>query len=113
MVSEATKPQRPGSITLISIFEIYSAFLALYYIIRIGVQELGMESTLLFAFGGMASFVCGVGFWLMKRWALWVYIAYAVVNQVALLVLGRWNVFSLLIPVLVIYIVYRNRSKFS
>ncbi|HSL44543.1 MAG TPA: hypothetical protein VK897_13990 [Anaerolineales bacterium] len=113
MVNEATKRARPSSITLISIFELYGAFNAFYYILRLGVQELGMESTILFAVGGIVSLICGIGFWFMKKWAVYTFAAYSVINQIVLLALGRWNILSFLILAIIVYIGYRNLSKMA
>lgn len=113
MINEVTKPARPTSITLISLFELYGAFFSYYSIFKMGVQGLGIESTLLFAVGGLISLVCGIGFWLMKKWVVYVFAAYAVINQIVLLVLGRWNVLSLFLFGIILYIAYRNLPKMS
>lgn len=107
------KPKRPSSITLISVFGIYNGLLSFYFIFRDGVQELGPGNTLIFALGGIVFFVCGIGFWLMKKWAVYLYAVFAVINQATLLALGHWNIFSLLISAAIVYVGYKNLSKMS
>jgi hypothetical protein len=113
MTGEAIKTKRPSSITLISVFGIYSGLLSFYFIFRDGIQELGLGNTVFFAIGGIVFLVCGIGFWLMKKWAVYLYAVFAVINQVALLVMGRWNIFSLLLSAVILYVGYKNLSKMS
>ncbi len=113
MTAEATKAKRPSSITLISIFGIYTGFLSLYFIFRDGIQELGLGNTLFFALGGIVFMVCGIGFWLMKKRAVYAYAVFAVIDQIVLLLIGRWNIIALLISVIVVYVGYKHLSKMS
>lgn len=112
MAIETIKPHRPSSITLISIFLIYSGLMSFYYIFR-GALTLSTVDTLFFAFGGIVFIICGIGFWLMKKWAVYAYAIFAVINQVALFLLGRWNIFSLLLLGIIVYVGYRHLSKMS
>lgn len=98
---------------MISILEIYGALVSYYSIFRVGVQALGMPSTILFAVGGLVGLICGLGFWLMKKWAVYVFAAYAVINQIVLLALGRWSILSPLFPVIIVYVGYKNLPKMS
>jgi hypothetical protein len=48
-----------------------------------------------------------------EKRALYVYAVYGLLNQVALLALGRWNLFSLLVLMMIVYFGYRSLSKMS
>jgi len=113
MTSATEKPKRPSLITLVSVFGIYTGLLSFYFIFRDGIQELALGNTLIFALGGIVFLVCGVGFWLMKKWAVYTYAVFAVINQVALLVMERWNIFSLLISAIIVYVGYKHLAKMS
>lgn len=113
MTGEATKTKRPSLITLISVLGIYAGFLSFYFIFRDGVQELGLGNTLFFVLGGIVFLVCGVGFWLMKKWAVYAYVVFSIIDQIVLLLIGRWNIMALLIPIIVIYFAYKHLSKMS
>jgi hypothetical protein len=113
MENAANKIQRPSSITLISVFIIYSGLLGFYFIIRNGIQGLGLGTTLFFAIVSLVFLICGVGFWLMKKWAFYVYTVFAIIDQIVLLVMGRWTIMALLIPAIVIYAGYKQLSKMS
>jgi hypothetical protein len=111
MLQETTKTNRPSSITLISVLAIYATFLSFYFILRGEVQGIG--NTLFFALGGIIFLVCGIGFWLMKKWAVYVYAMFALIDQIVLLLMGRWTLMALLIPAIVVYVGYKHLSKMS
>ena len=113
MTTEITKIDRPLSMTLISIFEVYSGFLGFYLIFQNRIQGLGLWNTLFLAVGGIVFFASGIGFWLMKKWAVYLYMVFGVIDLIILLVTGRWTILALLLPVIVIYFGYRHLSKMS
>jgi len=117
MTTATTKTKRPSSITLISVFEIVGGFLLLYSIFSPGiqnsVQDRSVWETLFFAFSGIVLLVSGIGFWLMKKWAVYAFIAFAIISQVYVISVGRWNVFSLLILAVPIYVGYKHFSKMT
>ena len=47
---------------------------------------------------------CAVGFWLMRRWAVYLYAAALCLTQIVLLAMGSWNIVALLIPLVVVMI---------
>ena len=117
MTTATAKTKRPSSITLISVFEICVGFLLFYFIFSPGiqnfVQERGVGETIFYGFSGLLLFVSGIGFWLMKKWAIYTLIGLALISQVYLLAVGRWNVFSLLIPAVLIFVGYKQLSKMN
>jgi hypothetical protein len=106
-----SKSKRPSSITLISVLGILSGLLSFWFVFQGAIQ--GLADTVFFALGGIVYLICGIGFWLMKKWAVYVYAAFAVIDQIVLLLMGRWSVMSLLLPLIVIYIGYKHLSKMS
>jgi hypothetical protein len=117
MATSTTKRNRPSSITLISVFAIVGGFLLFYFIfspgIQTSVQDRSVWETLFFAFSGLVLLVSGIGFWLMKKWAVYAFIAFAIISQVYVISVGRWNVFSILILAVPIFVGYKHFSKMS
>ena len=117
MTTATTKIRRPSAITVISVFEIIGGFLLFYFIFSPGVQNFvqdrGVGETLFFAFSSLGLWISGIGFWLMKKWAVYTFLGFALISQVYLLAVGRWNVFSLLIPAVVNFIGYKHLSKMN
>ena len=113
MTEATSKPKRPSLITLISVLAIYAGILAFYFVFSSGSQNLGLGNTVFYILGGTVFLVCGVGFWLMKKWAVYIYAVFAIINQFVLFLIGRWNIMALLIPVIVVYVGYKHLSKLS
>jgi hypothetical protein len=115
MTTLTTKTNRPSSITLISVFEIVGGLLLIYFMFSPGTQNsaqsLSVWETLFLAFSGLVLFVSGIGFWLMNKWAVYTLIGLGLISQVYLLAVGRWNIFSLLIPAVLIFVGYKHLSK--
>ncbi|HSK87716.1 MAG TPA: hypothetical protein VK880_05135 [Anaerolineales bacterium] len=112
MVNEATKTVRPSSITLISVFLTIEGLLSFYFLFA-GMHGPGLWETLFVALIGVVLLACGVGFWLMKKWAFYAYAVFGIIDQIVLLLMGRWNIIALLIPVVVIYVAYKHLSRMS
>ena len=108
MNNETPKSKRPSSITLISVFAIFAGILYFYYIFQAGTQALGISNTIVFAISGVVFLVCGIGFWLMKKWAVYLFTVFAVIDQIFLLLTGKWNVMSLVVSAIVVFVGYRN-----
>lgn len=117
MTDTVTKSKRPSSIMLICALGIYGAFLVFWLIffpsVSSAVQRLGLGQTSYLGFSAVGLTVCMVGLWLMKKWAVYAYAALSIMNQIALLLMGRWNFASLLIPAIVLYVGYKHLSKMS
>ena len=103
---------RPTLITLISVWMLLSALMTVWFIFK-GYGTSSPVNIPLFVVGGIVFLVCGIGFWRMKKWALYIFTVYALLDEVALLLLGRWNVFSLFYFAVVIYFGYRYRSEMT
>jgi Na+/melibiose symporter-like transporter len=112
--AETTKANRPISITLISIFLVVGPLLLFYSFFR-GTLLQGQSTGFItyFMAVSLVSIVSGIGFWLMKKWAVYTYLVLTVITQVVLLWMGRWNLFSLLLAAIVLFFGYRNLSKMS
>ena len=117
MTTSTTKTNRPSSITLISVFEILGGLLLIYFMFSPGIQNSAQGrsvwETLFFAFSGLILLISGFGFWLMKKWAVYTFITFAIISQVYVISVGRWNVFSLLILAIPIFVGYKHFSKMS
>jgi len=113
MTIETTKVNRPSSISLISSFAIVGGILSFWFIFQAGIQNFGTGNTIVFGVGGIVWIVCGVGLRLMKKWAVYLCAVFAVVDQVYLVLAGKWNLFSLILFAVVVFVGYRNLSKMS
>jgi len=54
---------------------------------------------------------CMIGLWMMQKWAVYTYTAFAAINQVILIATGLWNPFALILPAIVIVVMFIYLSK--
>jgi hypothetical protein len=113
MTNQVNKTNRPSSITLISVLAILAGLLSFNFLLSVGTQAVGVGNSAFVGLGGIVFLVCGIGFWLMKKWAFYTYTVFAIINQIVLLIMGRWNLMALLIPVVVVYVGYKHLSKMT
>ena len=113
MENETTKSKRPSSISLISSFLIFGGILSFWFIFRAGIQNFGIENAIVVSIDGIIWIVCGVGLRLMKKWAVYLFAIFAVAQQVYLVLVGKWNLFSLILFAVVVFVGYRNLSKMN
>ncbi len=63
------------------------------------------------AFSAVVGFICMVGLWKMRKWSVFAYTGFCLVNQVVLLAMGHWSIFALLLPGIAIAIMFSQLSK--
>jgi hypothetical protein len=67
----------------------------------------------LLLFSTVVGAVCLVGFWKMRRWAVYTYTAFTIVTQGVLFQMGHWNLFAIVPPgsVIAIGFIYLPRMR--
>jgi glycerol-3-phosphate acyltransferase PlsY len=113
MVKQEMAPQRPVIITVICIIGFVGAGLSVLALAAWGILSRTIGAWyppfLLVATGvGLA---CMLGMWQMRKWSVFLYTAFVVINQVVMIVFGVWNPMSLLIPLAVVIIGFTQLSK--
>ena len=52
-----------------------------------------------------------IGLWIMKKWAVYVYTVFFVINQIVLLMTNRWNLLGFLLLIIIIGILWAYIRK--
>jgi glycerol-3-phosphate acyltransferase PlsY len=106
-------PRRPVAITVICVLSGIGALIAIPLIFSEAARSIGTWYPPYLAFGAVVGLACTVGFWLMRKWAVYLYTALVVLNQIALFSMGVWNVLALAIPLVVIVVgfIYLSRMR--
>jgi hypothetical protein len=104
---------RPIPIMVLCIFLVLGLAASVPMIFSEAAQSIGAWYPPALALSVIVGGVCTVGFWLMRRWALYIYIALGVIVQIVLLTMGIWSLRSLILPAIVIAIgiVYFPRMR--
>ena len=104
---------RPIAITIICVLGFIGAALSIPLVFSDLARAVGSWYPPFLAFSALVGLVCMIGLWKMKKWAVFAYTAFVVLNQVILIAMGLWTVFALIIPGIVIAIGFANLSKMS
>lgn len=89
---------------LVALFVIRQAFGEMYRQGASWRSLLGIAFPLVFT-------VCLIGFWKMRRWAVFTYTGAWICAQILLLLTGHWNILTVPVPALVIAVGFRNLWK--
>jgi hypothetical protein len=103
-------PRRPIPITIICIVFAIGALFAIPLIFSQAARSIGAWYPPYAAFGVAVGLASTVGLWLMRKWAVYLYTAVMVVNQIVLVSAGLWNIFAL-IPLVIVIIGFCYLSR--
>jgi hypothetical protein len=104
---------RPVPITVICVLSAIGVLFAIPLLFSEAARSIGAWYPPYLALSAIVGGACAVGFWIMRKWAAYLYIAMFVVNQIVMLAMGIWSVFALVIPLIVVVIacVYLPRMR--
>jgi hypothetical protein len=103
--------KRPIAITIICIIGFIGALLTLPVLFSNAVSSLPPWYPALLGISGVIGLACMIGLWMMRKWAVYTYTGFAVLNQVILIATGLWNPLALLVPGIVIAVMFGYLSR--
>lgn len=108
-----TTPGRPLAITILCVIGFIGALFTIPVMFTDIPGQLHPWYPPLLLFSAVVGAACLVGFWKMRRWALYTYTGFSLVNQVVLLEMGQWSLLAILPPLTVIAIgfMYLHRMR--
>ena len=109
----AEKAKRPVAITIICVLGFIGAAITVPIIFSSIASSIGAWYPPYLAVSAVVGLACMVGLWMMKKWAVFTYTGLLALNQVVMMAMGIWNVFALVIPLIVVVIAFMNLSKMS
>jgi hypothetical protein len=110
-MNDSSVSERPVAITIICVLGFIGAALTIPLIFSGIARAIGAWYPPYLALSAVVGFVCIIGLWKMMKWAVFVYTAFVILNQVVLMTMGIWNIFALVIPAIVIAIGFIYLSK--
>lgn len=102
---------RPVVITGLCVLGFVGALITIPIVFSQVARDIGAWYPPLLAFSAVVGFVCMIGIWKMRKWAVYAYTAFCVVNQIVLLATGLWSVSALVLPGIFIAIMFSQISK--
>ena len=100
------EPTRPVAITVICFLGFFGALVTIPGIFSELARQVGIWYPPYLAVSVAVGLVCMTGFWKMRKWAVYAYGGFYVLNQLMLLSMGVWNPIAILVPGLVLAITF-------
>jgi hypothetical protein len=113
MTESRWNPEKPLVITAICIIGVINAIQMVNLVLSPISKQVGAVFPLYFSLSILLSLVCIGGLWLLKRWAVFVYGAVLIGNQIVLLLMGYWELSAAIIPVAIIALMIKHLDKMS
>ncbi|HEY3357879.1 MAG TPA: hypothetical protein VGQ83_31800 [Polyangia bacterium] len=92
------RPVRPTAITVICILGFIGAGFTVPLLLLPTTWKIGTWYPPYLLVTAGIGLACMLGLWKMKRWAVFLYTAMVVVNQIVLIAMGLWNPLALALP---------------
>lgn len=105
VVPPALPPQRPLPITIVCIVGVLGILMVMPIVFSQAARNIGGWYPPFLALSGVVGSSCLYGFWKMRRWAFFTYIAMAVIGQTVMFAKGVWMPSSPVAPLVFIGIV--------
>lgn len=108
-----THSGRPTALTIICVLGFLGAILtipAFFASLRLPIGAWYPPFLLL---SGVIGLVCMIGLWKMKRWAVFTYTGFVILNQIILMITGNWSFLALLLPGIVIAIGFKYLPRMT
>ena len=106
-----TSNSRPTAITVICVIGFIGGLFTIPLIFSDISRNIGAWYLPYLALSAVVGFVCMVGLWKMRRWAVFTYTGFVALNQIVMMAMGVWNVLVLLLPGIVVAIACTHLSK--
>ncbi|HXP03204.1 MAG TPA: hypothetical protein VN808_03720 [Stellaceae bacterium] len=107
----AASAGRPIPITILCVLSAIGAVFVIPVIFTDAARSIGAWYPPYLAASAIIGAACTVGFWLMRRWALYLYTAMVVINQIVFLAMGVWTIMALILPAIVVGIGFAYFSR--
>jgi hypothetical protein len=103
--------KRPIAITIICILGFIGAALTLPALFLEEVRNIAPWYPVLVVVSSVIGLACMIGLWMMQKWAVYAYTALTAAGQVILIATGLWNVFSLILPAIIVIVMFMYLSR--
>lgn len=113
MEETVEKPLRPQAITIICVFGFLGVALSIPQFFSPKTLQIGSWYLPYLCFSVLMGMVCMLGLWKMKKWAVYTYTVFVILNQIVLYLNGLWELPALIFPVLVVLLILKYMPDMS
>jgi len=105
--------QKPLAIIIICFIGIINASQLIFMVLSPVSKQLGAYYPYYFAISAIISLVSIAGLWRLKKWAVLLYIAVLISNQLILASMRLWELSAILIPLIITILLLNNQNKMT
>jgi len=104
---------RPPAITIICVVGFAGALLSIPMFFSPVGRTIGTWYLPYLFFSVVLGVACMVGLWQMRKWAVYTYTVFMVLNQLVLYSFGIWDIKAVLLPAVVVFFLIRHVAKMT
>ena len=105
------KKDRPTAITVICVLGFIGGAIVIPMTFSKLARDIGSWYPPYLGLSGILGFICMLGLWNMKKWAVYIYTGFFIINQIVLMMMGLWSISAILMPGIVIGIAFSHLNK--
>ena len=105
--------KKPLAIIIICFIGIINASQLIFMVLSPVSKQLGAYYPYYFAISAIISLVSIAGLWRLKKWAILLYIAVLISNQLVLASMRLWELSAILIPLIITILLLNNQNKMT
>ena len=110
---QSKEKNRPVAIAIICIVGAIGSILGLMMTFSAATSLVGTWYPPYLGFSAILGLICMGGLWTMQRWSVYSYLGLFIINQVVFLLLGKWNLMSFVIPVIVLIVAIPHLKRMT
>lgn len=103
-MTQASPGSRPAFLSILCVLGLAGCFLKMILVISPVVQSHGRLYAVYLSLSSVVMIACLAGFWMMKRWAFWGFLAYVAVDQTVYWHMGYWDPIAALLKGLILLV---------
>lgn len=111
LTNEIENAKRPVTITIVCILGFVGALISVALVFSDTAKSIGAWYPFYLAVATVTGLVCFVGFWQMKRIAVFIYAGLVGLNQVIMLATGIWSFGALIYPGIIVALTFYYSKK--
>jgi hypothetical protein len=110
---ETSEKKRPLGIIIVCLVGTIGSVLGLLLTFSSASSVVGTWYSPYLGFSAIIGLICMGGLWTMQKWSVYTYLGLFIINQVVFILLGKWTVLSLVIPLIVLVVAFPHLKKMT
>ena len=110
---QSSEKKRPPSFIIVCLVGTIGSVLGLMLTFSSASSLVGTWYPPYLGFSAIIGLICMGGLWTMQKWSVYTYLGLFIINQVIFLLLGKWTILSLVIPLIVLIVAFPHLKNMT